>query len=69
MMSNETTASVCSRKINNRNMTVNDKKPGTSLKLCSAPISAPSNAAYSIAKLLMRADQTPNENGIAAAIM
>jgi hypothetical protein len=47
---------------------VNERKPGTSRRLCSIPISTPVKAAFSTTKLLSIADQTLNATGIAMDI-
>ena len=64
----EITAKVCSLMTSSTKMTVKDKKPGTSRRLCRIPISTPVNAARSTAKLFNRADQVLNANGMAMDI-
>tara|TARA_B100000475_G_scaffold62237_1_gene43956 strand:+ start:185 stop:499 length:315 start_codon:yes stop_codon:yes gene_type:complete len=59
------TAKVCSFMIRRTNIKVNDRNPGTSLRLCKIPISTPVKAAFSTTKLFNIADQALKATGIA----
>jgi hypothetical protein len=61
-------ASDCSRMNSKTSTTAKDRNPGTSRRLCNMPISAPVNAARSMAKLLIRLDQVAKLKGTAEAI-
>ena len=63
----ETSASTCSCMKTMIAMTPTARKPGISRTMCSAPMSAPSNAATSTTKLLSSADQVAKATGMAAA--
>ena len=49
-------------------MTEKARKPGTSRRLCSTPISAPEKAARSMAKLLIKACQVAKLSGTEPAM-
>jgi hypothetical protein len=53
---------------NKTKITVKERKPGTSRKLCKMPISTPEKAARSTAKLFSNADHVLNAKGIAMDI-
>ena len=54
---NDRRAKVCSFKTSNTKIAVKARNPGTSLRLCNMPISAPVKLAFSIAKLFNKAAQ------------
>ena len=65
---NEKTAKVCSFITNKTKISVKDRKPGTSLRLCKMPISTPVKAAFSTTKLFNIADHALKAIGIAMDI-
>ena len=64
----EKTAKVCSFITNKTKISVKERNPGTSLRLCKIPISTPVKAAFSTTKLFNIADQALNATGIAMDI-
>ena len=58
----------CSLIISKTKIIVNAKKPGTSLMLCSIPISTPVKFARSTTKLFNKADQPLKAIGVATDI-
>ena len=62
------TAKVCSFIIRRTNIRVNERNPGTSLRLCKIPISTPVKAAFSTTKLFNKADHPLKAIGVATDI-